>query len=193
MPYGNPAKRQHIVETAYALFQSEGFRATGIDRIITEAAVAKMTMYRHFPSKDDLVVAVLADRAERFERRLDARDERVMSAAERIGAIVDTYDAWFRSPDFKGCLFAHALAEYGDPAHPVHRAVMEHRERLQRRMGGFLRADHTQGTAHRLAAQVLMILDGATLLAQTGQVGLAASAAREAVSVMIVSGAGQGR
>ncbi|RUZ92526.1 TetR/AcrR family transcriptional regulator, partial [Mesorhizobium sp. M7A.F.Ca.US.003.02.2.1] len=64
-------KRQHVVETAYVLFKRAGFHATGIDRIIAEADVAKMTMYRHFPSKDELIVEVLDYRAMRFDRQLD--------------------------------------------------------------------------------------------------------------------------
>ncbi|RWX58770.1 TetR/AcrR family transcriptional regulator, partial [Mesorhizobium sp. M4B.F.Ca.ET.089.01.1.1] len=70
-PARTSAKRQHVVDTAYALFKRDGFHATGIDRIIAEADIAKMTMYRNFPSKDELIVAVLDHRARRFERQLD--------------------------------------------------------------------------------------------------------------------------
>ncbi|TIS00496.1 MAG: helix-turn-helix transcriptional regulator, partial [Mesorhizobium sp.] len=59
MPSSPSAKRQHVVDTAYSLFKRDGFHATGIDRIIAEANIAKMTMYRHFPAKDELIVAVL--------------------------------------------------------------------------------------------------------------------------------------
>ena len=110
-----PDKRQHVVETAYALFKRAGFHATGIDRIIAEAEVAKMTMYRHFPSKDELIVAVLDYRARRFDHQLDRLAEEAATPEQKIGKIFDWHDRWFRSPDFRGCLFADALAEFGVP------------------------------------------------------------------------------
>src|SRR6185436_12286263 len=111
-------KRQHIVETAYALFKHVGYHATGIDRIIAESNVAKMTMYRHFPGKDGLIVEVLQYRAKRFDAQLDRLAERATTPRQKIGTIFDWYERWFRSDDFHGCLFAHALAEFGDPGHP---------------------------------------------------------------------------
>jgi AcrR family transcriptional regulator len=82
-------KRQHIVATAYALFKKHGFHATGIDRIIAEAKVAKMTMYRHFPSKDGLIVEVLDWRSERFARQLDAFEKVGKAPHQTIAAIFD--------------------------------------------------------------------------------------------------------
>ncbi|TGT02575.1 TetR family transcriptional regulator, partial [Mesorhizobium sp. M8A.F.Ca.ET.213.01.1.1] len=82
-PARTSAKSQHVVDTAYALFKRDGFHATGIDRIIAEADIAKMTMYRNFPSKDELIVAVLDHRARRFERQLD----RLKIERERLGAV----------------------------------------------------------------------------------------------------------
>src|SRR6185312_2311989 len=104
-------KRQHVVDTAYALFKRDGFHATGIDRIIAEADIAKMTMYRHFPSKDELIVEVLEHRAHRFERQLDRLAREVATPEQKIGKILDWHERWFDSADFHGCLFAHALAE----------------------------------------------------------------------------------
>src|SRR5690242_11493001 len=93
-------KRQHIVETAYRLFKRDGFHATGIDRIIAEAAVAKMTMYRHFPSKDGLIAEVLDWRRERFNRQLDRLADADMKPQEKLVAIFDWHERWFDSPDF---------------------------------------------------------------------------------------------
>ncbi len=93
-----------------------------------------MTMYRNFPSKDGLIVEVLDDRARRFERQLDQLAEQAGTPEQKIGTIFDWYGRWFRSPDFHGCLFAHALAEFGDPAHPVFQAVAAQKNGLKRRM-----------------------------------------------------------
>jgi len=178
--YGNAEKRQHIVETAYALFKREGFHATGIDRIIAEAGVAKMTMYRHFPSKDGLTVEVLDWRARRFDHQLDQLAKLDGTPEQKILTIFDWYGRWFQSPDFHGCLFAHALAEFGDPAHPVFKAVADQKNGLKRRMRLILETALPEDRAESIASALLMLLEGATLLAQMGQGETAIRDARNA-------------
>ncbi|TGQ66661.1 MAG: TetR/AcrR family transcriptional regulator [Mesorhizobium sp.] len=173
-------KRQHVVETAYALFKRAGFHATGIDRIIAEADVAKMTMYRHFPSKDDLIVEVLDYRARRFDRQLDRLAEEGGTPEQKIKKIFDWHERWFRSEDFHGCLFAHALAEFGDPQHPVFKAVARQKNGLRLRMRQILTDAMPRGQAESVAAALLMLIEGATLMAQMGQVDAAVRAARKA-------------
>jgi AcrR family transcriptional regulator len=157
-------KRQQIVETAYALFKSAGFHATGIDRIIADADVAKMTMYRHFPSKDGLIVEVLRYRTERF----------------------DWYERWFRSTEFHGCLFAHALAEFGDARHPVFQAVAGHKDGLRQRLRSILEVKLPADRAESAATALFMLLEGATLLAQMGQGDGAIRDVRQAASSILV-------
>ena len=178
-------KRQHVVETAYALFKRAGFHATGIDRIIAEADVAKMTMYRHFPSKDELIVEVLDYRARRFERQLDQLAQEVATPERKIANIFDWYDRWFGSPDFHGCLFAHALAEFGDPAHPVFQAVARQKNGLKRRMQAILEDMMPSKQAEDAAAALLMLIEGATLMAQMGQPAI--DSARKAADAVIAS------
>jgi len=180
-------KRQHVVETAYALFKRAGFHATGIDRIIAEADVAKMTMYRHFPSKDELIVEVLDYRARRFDRQLDRLAEEVATPERKIAEIFDWHERWFRSPDFHGCLFAHALAEFGDPGHPVFQAVARQKNGLKRRMQSILEAAMPRGRAQSVAAALLMLIEGATLLAQMGQADTAIRDARKAALGIIAA------
>jgi AcrR family transcriptional regulator len=182
-----PDKRQHIVQTAYRLFKQAGFHATGIDRIIAEADVAKMTMYRNFPSKDGLIVEVLDDRARRFERQLDQLAEQAGTPEQKIGTIFDWYARWFRSPDFHGCLFAHALAEFGDPGHPVFDAVLAQKDGLRRRMARIL-ADIMPGErAESTASVLLMLIEGATLLAEIGQGDAAIGNARATALSLIAA------
>lgn len=161
-------KRQEIVETAYRLFRRDGFHATGIDRIIAEARVAKMTMYRHFPSKDALIVAALGWRGENFARDLDglARDE--ASAAENVAAIIDWHTQWFARPDFNGCLFQHALAEFGVSGHPVTEAALREKRAMHRRLHAIL-APALAERAEHAAAVLFMLIEGATLLAHIGE------------------------
>ena len=180
-------KRRHVVETAYALFKRDGFHATGIDRIIAEAGVAKMTMYRHFPSKDDLIVAVLEHRARRFERQLDRLAEGAGSAEGKITTILDWHGRWFRSPDFHGCLFAHALAEFGDPDHPVFKTAAGQKNGLRLRMQRILKGVMPGARAASVAAALLMLIEGATLLAQMGKGDGAIRDARKAASALIAA------
>jgi len=180
-------KRQHVVETAYALFKRGGFHATGIDRIIAEADVAKMTMYRHFPSKDELIVEVLDYRARRFDRQLDRLAEEIATPERKIGKIFDWHGRWFRSPDFHGCLFAHALAEFGDPQHPVFKAVARQKNGLRQRMQAILSDVIPRGRAESVAATLLMLIEGATLLAQMGQAETAIRDARKAALGIIAA------
>lgn len=180
-------KRQHVVETAYALFKRAGFHATGIDRIIAEADVAKMTMYRHFPSKDELIVEVLDYRARRFDRQLDRLAEEGTTPEQKIAKILDWHERWFRGPDFHGCLFAHALAEFGDPQHPVFKAAARQKDGLRRRMQSILADVMPRGRAESAAAALLMLIEGATLMAQMGQADTAIRDARKAALAVIAA------
>lgn len=190
MPSSAPVgsdKRQHIIETAYALFKRMGFHATGIDRIIAEASVAKMTMYRHFPNKDGLIVAVLDYRAKRFDRQLDRLVAAPTNPETKIETIFGWYKDWFGSPDFHGCLFAHALAEFGDPAHPVFQVASRQKNDLERRLRQILEETMPGDQAASIAAALLMLIEGATLMAQMGQGDAAIRDAGKAAALMIAS------
>ncbi|GLQ78189.1 TetR family transcriptional regulator [Mesorhizobium huakuii] len=180
-------KRQHVVETAYALFKRAGFHATGVDRIIAEADVAKMTMYRHFPSKDDLIVAVLDYRARRFDDQLDKLAQKSIAPEQKIAEIFDWHRRWFRRPDFHGCLFAHALAEFGDPGHPVFEAAARQKNGLRQRMRSILSEVMPRGRAENVAATLFMLIEGATLMAQMGQGDTALREARKAALDIIAA------
>lgn len=182
-------KRQHIVETAYRLFKRDGFHATGIDRIIAEAEVAKMTMYRHFPSKDGLIAEVLSWRAERFKRQLDQLAGAAMTPHEKITAIFDWHERWFDRPDFHGCLFQHALAEFGEPTHAAFEAVARQKDDLQQRLRDILAQSLPEDRAGHVATTLLMLIEGATVLAHMGQGKAAiANARRTATDVLASAG-----
>jgi AcrR family transcriptional regulator len=120
---GTPA-RQRLLDSAYELFSRRGVRDVGIDEILARSGVAKATLYRHFPSKDDLVLEFLALREQRWtialvEAQLTARAD---TAEGRLLAVFDVFDEWFRTgADFDGCSFVNVLLEMG-PDHPLGRA-----------------------------------------------------------------------
>lgn len=122
------AARERILDTAYELFSRNGIRAVGVDRVIAESGVAKMTLYRNFASKDELVLEFLRRREERWTREwLQAEVERrADDPAERLLAIFDVFDAWFRQDDFEGCSFINVLLEVTDPASKVRQASVVH-------------------------------------------------------------------
>ena len=130
---GEPAARERILATAYDLFCHHGIRAVGVDTIIEQSGVAKMTLYRHFRSKDELVLAVLERREELWTRQWlqAAINRRATDPGERLLAIFDVFDGWFRRRSFEGCLFINALIEIDDRKHPVHRASREQLARIR--------------------------------------------------------------
>src|SRR5579862_2575192 len=113
--------RERILETAYELFSRRSIRAVGIDEVIERAGVAKATLYRHFPSKDDLVLAFLERREQRWTKGwVEAEARRRGSTPEgSLLAIFDLFDGWFQQDDFDGCSFINVLLETNDLAHPV--------------------------------------------------------------------------
>jgi AcrR family transcriptional regulator len=116
--------RQRILDTAYDLFSRHGVRAVGVDRIVAESGVAKMSLYRHFPSKDELVLSFLQEREDRWTRDwLGAEVERrATSAAGRMLAIFDVFGEWFQLAEFEGCTFINVLLEFDDRASAVRQA-----------------------------------------------------------------------
>jgi AcrR family transcriptional regulator len=184
-------KRQHIVATAYSLFKRDGFHATGIDKIIAEADVAKMTMYRHFPSKDGLIVEVLGWRAQRFNRQLDRLTEAASTPREKIAAIFDWHERWFKSPDFHGCLFQHALAEFGEHDHAVFQAAMQQKRDLQQRIQSILAQSMPGSRAEQVATTLSMLIEGATVLARMGQGRTAIDSARKTAAKVLATEAPQ--
>jgi AcrR family transcriptional regulator len=120
--------RERILETAYELFSRHGIRAVGIDRIIASSGVAKMSLYRHFKSKDELVLAFLQERERRWtmewlHAEASARGD---DGAGRMLAIFDVFDEWFHKPDYEGCSFINVLLEFDDRDHPIRRASAAH-------------------------------------------------------------------
>lgn len=125
--------RDRIVRAAYGLFVQRGLRDVGVDEIIEEAAVAKATFYRAFPSKNDLVLAVLERREEMWTHGLviDGALERAATPEQQLIAAFDVLDEWFASDDFDGCLFMRVLLEVGQD-HPAGDASVRHLLTLRR-------------------------------------------------------------
>jgi AcrR family transcriptional regulator len=120
--------RERILDTAYDLFSRHGIRAVGVDRIIATSGVAKMSLYRHFHSKEALVIAFLQEREKRWTMEwLHAEAcSRANDGAGRLLAIFDVFDEWFQKTDFEGCSFINVLLEFGELDHPIRKATTVH-------------------------------------------------------------------
>jgi AcrR family transcriptional regulator len=120
--------RSRLLATASRIFYAEGLHTVPVDRILDEAGTTRATFYRHFPGKEDLVVAYLEEADRHLRYRLEETRGGARSAEDAMRAIAADIAADIRAPGFRGCAFLNAAAEYPDPAHPVHQRVVAHRE-----------------------------------------------------------------
>ncbi|HKC53166.1 MAG TPA: TetR/AcrR family transcriptional regulator [Burkholderiales bacterium] len=161
--------RERIDRTAYELFSRYGVRAVGVDTISARSGVAKMTLYRHYPSKKDLALAFLRRREELWTRSwLQQEVERLAhTPAARLLAVFDVFDKWFRRSDFEGCSFIKVLLEHGDRGHPVRNAAEAHIETIR----AFLRRlaeDAGVRNADTFARQLQILMMGSIVAAYAG-------------------------
>jgi AcrR family transcriptional regulator len=147
--------RQRLLDTAEKLFYADGIRATGVERILQESGVGRASFYRHFASKDDLVVAVIRSRDERWRAWL------AQAVTERGNHPLDVFDALadrFAANDFRGCAFINTMVEIADPAHPGFHAAAEHKRLVTEYLDGLL-------DDRDLAEQFQLLVDGAIVTA----------------------------
>ncbi|OLR95395.1 TetR/AcrR family transcriptional regulator [Actinokineospora bangkokensis] len=154
------AARDRLLGTASGIFYAEGIHSVGVDRILADAQVTRATFYRHFPSKEDLVLAYLdgVDRAIRGQ--VEAAVAGQPPPVEALRAISSSIAEGIRSPGFRGCAFLNAVAEYPDPEHPAHRAVLDHRQWFLDTITGLF-AQVRAEAAEPAARHFVMLRDGA--------------------------------
>lgn len=127
-PVASESGRERVSRAAYELFSRDGTQAVGVDAVIARAGTAKMTLYRNFPSKDDLILDFLRRREQLWTREwLEAESRRRgETPRQQLLAIFDVFSEWFSKPDFEGCAFLTTMIEINDPGHPVHQAAVGH-------------------------------------------------------------------
>lgn len=179
------AKRAHLMTTAERLFYRDGFRVVGIDTLLAEAGVAKMTLYNHFASKEDLIVAVLVERDQRFRDSIAVAVEAAgKSPVRRLLAVFDWHEHWFGTDEFRGCAFIRALSEYPDPLHEIHRVSWQHKLSIQALLADLARAAGVKNPAG-LAETLNMLLDGAIIAAHATRSVEPAQTARTAATALL--------
>ena len=125
--------RERILEAAYELFSKRGIRAVGTEEVLARSGVAKSTLYRHFASKEELVLAFLQRREHRWTREFVEAEARRRGSTPRecLLAIFDVFDEWFHRDDFEGCSFINVLLEIGDLDSPLGKASAAHLEYIR--------------------------------------------------------------
>src|SRR5687767_9731316 len=157
-----PSTRQKLIETAFELFGRGGFHHVGLDQIIDTAGCSKQTFYNHFPSKDDLVVAVLEFRHQ-VEEAMFAKlmiEHGGDSPREKLYGLFDALAAWFSAPDWKGCIFVTAAAEFPNEHDPAHQMAKKHMLTMQESLQ-YLATLAGAKNPQQLSQQLVVLVEGA--------------------------------
>ncbi|MFC9279564.1 TetR/AcrR family transcriptional regulator [Streptomyces collinus] len=120
--------RARLLDTATRIFYAEGIHSVGVDRIIAEAQVTRATLYRHFKGKEELILSYLQQADLGIRGQVAALRAQGLSAPHTVRAVSRAIAEGIPSSGFRGCAFLNAAAEYPDPEHPVHQAVLAHRQ-----------------------------------------------------------------
>lgn len=160
------SKREQLLEMAIELFFKGGCHTTGIDKLLAQAGVAKMTLYSHFKSKEDLILAA-AERLheQHMERLRTILQDSSKTPLERHSAVFDYLEQFVNVPEYSGCPFQKLAVEFSDPAHPIHQMAARHKREVEDAVTNALEA---QGfpQARSLARQFLLLSEGAQAMIQ---------------------------
>jgi AcrR family transcriptional regulator len=185
VPAARSAAKSRILAAADRLFYGEGIRAVGVDRVVTEAQVTRVTFYRHFPSKDHLIAAYLQARLQRDREQLAAlrRTHPGDPGAVLTGLAQDLAED-IAAPGFRGCAYVNVTAEYSDADHPARGIVGQHRAWLLAELHELL-ADLGVDRPDLVAEQLVMLRAGAMAVSSVGHTRNVQAAFVDAWSTLI--------
>jgi AcrR family transcriptional regulator len=178
--------RDRILDTARELFYRDGYHAVGIDTIVERSGVAKMTLYRHFPSKDDLIAAYLRQANAEFTEWLESAMAAADDPEQKLVAALAATAKLATSARCLGCTFQAVASEFPDQDHPGHRVALEHKQRLLERLARIAREAGLR-EPEVLAQQLLLLMDGAWVAARMFGPANHAIAAEEAARALVVA------
>ncbi|MGI9490032.1 MAG: TetR/AcrR family transcriptional regulator [Geminicoccaceae bacterium] len=159
------SRRDDLVATAVKLFRKNGYHATGVDKILSESGVSKPTLYRHFDSKDDLIVAAL--KKWDIDCRawlIGAMEERGDTPRDRLLALFDVLHDWFDDSDFQGCMFINATVEFADQDNPIHLVAREHKQTFAAQIRDIVASARAKDPADVTSA-LMLLMEGAIVTA----------------------------
>lgn len=163
------SKREKLIETAAELFAKNGYHATGIDTILAHAGVAKKTLYNHFRTKEELILAVLRQHDGEFRNYFMKNVEAIADKPkDRLLAIFDVAEAWFSQNNFYGCMFINAVGEYSAEGTAIREVCKE----FKRLMHSYMKSLAEQAgvkDAENLANELALLLEGSIVTAQVSE------------------------
>lgn len=181
------SKRDQLVKAATVLFAQNGYHATGVDTILKQAGISKKTLYHHFRSKDELILAVLREYDSVFRNDFMRQVESEAKTPKgRILGVYDVAERWFEGDDFFGCMYIKAISEYSNPESPF-REICKQFKTLMRNFLFELCIEAGFRSPEMLADQLALLLEGAIVTAQVSQDSLAARTARTAAETLIAA------
>jgi AcrR family transcriptional regulator len=157
--------KERLFQTAARLFYQHGYRTTGVDTIASESGIGKMTLYRHYPSKDDLIVAFLEESNTEFWEYFEQSTQDVTSAREKVLAFFEALQGYVVSPACYGCPFINVATEFPELEYAGHKVALEHKQSVRARFTQLAR----EAGAHQpeaLANALLLLMDGAYMAAR---------------------------
>ncbi|MCB6185398.1 TetR/AcrR family transcriptional regulator [Leeia sp. TBRC 13508] len=156
-------KKQLLLETALSLFMKEGFLAVGIDRILAESGVAKMTLYKHFPTKQALILETLEYRDHQFFQSLQQyADTFSIENGDRLKAIFNWHLDWVNSASYRGCAFVGAAVAFPESTEKAHQLAAKHKQKVLTYIAASLPLQNGNSTAN----EIMLMLEGAIVLSQ---------------------------
>lgn len=157
--------KDKLFQTAARLFYQHGYRAVGVDTIASESGIGKMTLYRHYPSKDDLIVAFLRQSNEDFWGYFEQNTENAPTAREKLLAFFEGLQGYVVSPACYGCPFLNIATEFPETDYAGHRAALEHKQAVRARFQQ-LAEEAGARQPEALADALFLLMDGAYMAAR---------------------------
>lgn len=177
--------REHILNVASELFATRGINATGVDTIVSAAGIAKMTLYKYFKSKEQLIVEYLQKHDEHLKQGLFGRlENRTGNAASQLRELVDAATEWIADPEFKGFAFINAFVEFPESESQVHQVSVEFAQALRGAITHIAR-DAGARQPETLALQLSMLIEGAAMAERMQRGSGAIQHARDAAYILI--------
>lgn len=160
-----PSPKDKLFQTAARLFYQHGYRATGVDTIASESGIGKMTLYRHYPSKDDLIVAYLRDSNEVFWDNFQQITKDAPTPGEKLLAFFGALQDYVVTPACYGCPFLNIATEYPETDYAGHQVAIEHKQTVRARFNQ-LAKEAGAGQPEALANALFLLMDGAYMAAR---------------------------
>jgi AcrR family transcriptional regulator len=153
------APKDKVFQTAARLFYQHGYRAIGVDTLAAESGIGKMTLYRHYPSKDDLIIAYLKHSDELFWNGFEQITQDAATPREKLLAFFESLQDYVNTPACYGCPFLNVATEYPETDYPGHQIALEHKQSVRAKFRGLAKEAGARNP-EALADQLFLLMDG---------------------------------